>query len=152
MVVILDATEGDLAKIYEIEVQSFDQPYSLKLLKAYLFLSEGLYIVAKEHDEILGYAIGLIQNRFKGHVISIATARGARRKGIGSALLQELNSRFVSMGSTYSYLEVEVKNRDAISFYSHNKYHISYTRRNYYGKNRHAFIMIKLLKGNYDLD
>lgn len=152
MVVILDATEGDLAEIYEIETQSFDQPYSLKLLKAYLFLSENLYIVAKEHDEILGYAIGLIQGRFKGHVISIAIAKGARRKGVGSALLRELNSRFMSMGATYSYLEVEFRNIDAISFYSHNKYLISFTRRNYYGRGRHAFIMVKSLRGESYLD
>lgn len=145
LVVISDATEGDLQQIYEIEIESFDQPYSLRLLKAYLILSGNLYIVAKEGDVVQGYAIGITQNKIRGHVISIATRAKARGKGIGSAILRELERRFVACGATYSYLEVETKNANALLFYSHLGYLISYTRKNYYGRNRHAFIMLKSL-------
>ncbi len=146
MVVILDAKEEDLTEIYSIEVESFDKPYSIGLLRAYLFLSQGLYLVAKEDDRILGYTIGLIRNRYRGHVISIATAKSNRRSGIGSHLLNELNERFRDAGAVYSYLEVEVTNRSAIKFYLHNGYLISFTRENYYGRGRHAFIMVKPLE------
>lgn len=144
MVIISDASEEDLEQIYEIEVESFDKPYPLSLLKAYLYLSN-IYIVAKEDSKILGYAIGIIQFKKRGHVVSIATRKESRKKGIGTLLLSTLEKIFMNKNCTYSYLEVMVTNNDAIKFYRKMNYLVIYTKRNYYGRGRHAYIMMKSL-------
>ncbi|MCI2414285.1 MAG: ribosomal protein S18-alanine N-acetyltransferase [Candidatus Aramenus sp.] len=142
MVIISDATEEDLGEIYRIELESFDNPYPLSLLKAYLYLAS-VYVVAKEDGQVVGYAIGIIQHRVRGHVVSIATAQGYRKKGVGSALLRSLEEAFKQRGCTYSYLEVKVDNEDAVRFYSKNGYFVTFTRKNYYGRGKHAFVMVK---------
>ncbi|AWR99585.1 GNAT family N-acetyltransferase [Metallosphaera hakonensis] len=149
-IIISDAWEGDLKEIAEIENSSFDQPFPLPLLKAYLSLADGLFLVARDNDRVLGYCIGIVQFKVRGHIISIATSIHSRKRGVGSALLQELERRFMKIGCTYSYLEVNVKNLDAISFYYNRSYRIVRTRKNYYGRNKHGFIMTKSFKGlNY---
>jgi SSU ribosomal protein S18P alanine acetyltransferase (EC 2.3.1.-) len=59
-VIISDANEFDLPQIYEIERTSFPTPYPEGLLRAYLFIAEGLYLVAREDGQIKGYCIGVI--------------------------------------------------------------------------------------------
>ncbi len=144
MVIISDASEEDLEQIYEIEVESFDKPYPMSLLKVYLYLSN-VYIVARENSKILGYAIGIIQFKRRGHVVSIATRKEYRKKGIGTSLLSTLERMFINNNCTYSYLEVMVTNSEAIEFYRNMGYLIIYTKKNYYGKGKHAYIMMKSL-------
>ncbi|MEM4076664.1 MAG: GNAT family N-acetyltransferase, partial [Metallosphaera sp.] len=116
-IIISDAWERDLEDIFKIEAESFDNPYPPGLLKAYLSLADGLYLVARLGEQIVGYCIGIVQFKTRGHVVSIATLKAARNRGIGSALLNELEERFKKLGCTYSYLEVNVNNSDAIRFY-----------------------------------
>lgn len=145
MVIITDATEEDLGQIYEIEVESFDNPYPYSLLKAYLYLANGLYLVAKEGNKVLGYVIGIIQFKFRGHIVSIAVKKEFRSKGIGNMLIREIEKRFLLNKCFYSYLEVMVSNVSAISFYYNNNYFIMFVKKNYYGRGKHAFIMVKEL-------
>ncbi|WP_338599597.1 ribosomal protein S18-alanine N-acetyltransferase [Sulfolobus tengchongensis] len=145
MVIIADATEADLNQIYEIESKSFDNPYPYSLLRAYLFLASKLYLVAKNGDKVVGYVIGIIQYGYRGHIVSIAVKPEYRNQGIGSELLNEIEQRFKQNGARYSYLEVSISNLSAISFYYTNGYIISYLRKNYYGRGKHAFVMIKNL-------
>ncbi|MEM0016165.1 MAG: ribosomal protein S18-alanine N-acetyltransferase [Saccharolobus sp.] len=145
MLLISNASEEDLAAIYKIEKDSFTDPYPLSLLKAYLILSNGLYFVARDNGKVVGYVIGIIQYGYRGHVVSIAVDKNYRNHGIGSKLLSTLEDKFKEFGAKYSYLEVNVNNSSAISFYYHNNYIISYLRKNYYGKGKHAFVMIKNL-------
>ncbi|ACP47879.1 ribosomal-protein-alanine acetyltransferase [Sulfolobus islandicus Y.N.15.51] len=145
MVIITDATEADLGQIFQIETESFDDPYPYSLLRTYLFLANKLYLVAKEGEKIIGYIIGIIQYGYRGHIVSIAVEPAYRKKGIGTKLLSEIEERFKLNGAKYSYLEVNINNLPAISFYQENGYLIMYIRRNYYGRSKHAFVMIKNL-------
>ncbi|BDC00249.1 ribosomal protein S18-alanine N-acetyltransferase [Saccharolobus caldissimus] len=145
MILITDASEEDLDQIYKIERSSFDNPYPYSLLKAYLILANKLYLIAKDNQTVVGYIIGIIQYGYRGHIVSIAVDKSYRKKGIGSKLLSSLEERFKSFGVKYSYLEVDVRNKSAISFYYRNGYIIAYLRKNYYGMGKHAFIMLKNL-------
>ncbi|QGA55092.1 ribosomal-protein-alanine N-acetyltransferase [Sulfolobus sp. E5-1-F] len=145
MVIITDATEADLGQIFQIEKESFEDPYPYSLLRAYLFIATKLYLVAKEREKIIGYIIGVIQYGYRGHIISIAVRPAYRKKGVGTKLLNEIEERFKQNGVKYSYLEVNINNLSAISFYRENGYLVAYIRRNYYGKGKHAFVMMKNL-------
>jgi len=143
VIIITNVDEGDLQKVYEIELESFSEPYSYSLLKAYYYLAKELFIVAKEGNEILGYALGIIQYGYRGHVVSIAVKRDYRDKGVGSLLLKDLESKFKAFNCTYSYLEVNYKNVPAITFYNKQGYVVVKFQKNYYGRGKHAFIMVK---------
>ncbi len=145
MVIIGDASPSDLDGIYEIEKGSFDDPYPLGLLKAYLFISNGLFIVARS-EKVLGYALGIVQSKNRGHVISIAVDPSFRGEGIGRSLLGELHRRFLKLGCSYSYLEVAVTNTEAIELYRAMQYKVVRFRVGYYGKGKHAFVMVKDLR------
>jgi SSU ribosomal protein S18P alanine acetyltransferase (EC 2.3.1.-) len=60
-------------------------------------------------------------------------------------LLNEMENRFQILGSKYSYLEVDYKNIDAISFYRKHGYIVVGLKRNYYGRIDTPLIMIKPL-------
>lgn len=141
-------SEEDLSKVYEVEVESFEDPYPYSLLKAYYYLSRELFLVAREGDQILGYALGIIQYGYRGHVVSIAVKREFREKGIGRLLLLELEKKFREYYCTHSYLEVNYKNLNAIIFYNKLGYIVVKFQKNYYGRGKHALIMAKPFIGN----
>ncbi|BCU69205.1 GNAT family N-acetyltransferase [Stygiolobus caldivivus] len=144
MIIITNASEEDLRQIYEVEIESFDNPYPYSLLKAYYFLSGDLFIVAKdEQGRIKGYSLGIIQYGYRGHVVSIAVRKSERKRGVGSLLLRELETRFKGKGCSHSYLEVNYKNEDGIIFYKKLGYIVVKLQVNYYGRGQHAFIMVK---------
>ncbi|BFH72482.1 ribosomal protein S18-alanine N-acetyltransferase [Sulfurisphaera javensis] len=148
MVIITNVTEADLPKVYEVEVESFEDPYPYSLLKAYYYLSRELFLVAKEGERVLGYSLGIIQFGYRGHVVSIAVKTEFRERGIGKLLLMELERKFREYKCTYSYLEVNYKNIAAIQFYNKLGYKVVKLQKNYYGKGKHAFIMVKSFIGD----
>ncbi len=145
MILISNASEDDLDEIYRIEVNSFEKPYPYSLLRAYLVLADGLYLTAKYDGKIVGYVIGIIQNGYRGHIVSIAVDKLYRKRGIGSTLLKSIEEKFKMRSAKYSYLEVDIRNHDAISLYWKNGYISTYLRRNYYGRGKHALVMVKNL-------
>jgi ribosomal-protein-alanine N-acetyltransferase len=143
LIEITNAKFEDLEQIYHIERESFENPYPISLLNAYLYLSPNLYLVAKDRNEVVGYVIGIIQYNVRGHIVSIAVKKSERRKGIGRLLLTELERRFKIYNCKYSYLEVNIDNKDAINFYRKMGYFIVKLQKNYYGRGKHAFVMLK---------
>jgi len=143
VIIITNVSEEDLQKVYEIELESFEEPYPYSLLKAYYYLAKELFMVARDGNEILGYALGIVQYGYRGHVVSIAVKKDYREKGIGSMLLQNLENRFKALNCTHSYLEVNYKNIPAIKFYNKQGYVVVKFQKNYYGRGKHAFIMAK---------
>jgi len=144
LVIITNANEDDLNEIYAIELESFENPYPYSLLRAYYFLAGDLFLVAKdEKGKVLGYSLGVIQYGYRGHVVSIAVKKTERKRGVGSMLLMRLESKFRLKGCSHSYLEVNYGNKDGISFYNKLGYKVVKLQLNYYGRNQHAFIMVK---------
>ncbi|BBD73967.1 ribosomal-protein-alanine N-acetyltransferase RimI [Sulfodiicoccus acidiphilus] len=146
MVIIDNASLSDLEEVYEVERRSFEDPYPLALLKAYLFISGNLFVVARD-GKVVGYAVGVMQGRWRGHVISLAVEPEFRGAGLGKSLLGELHRRFGRLGCTYSFLEVGVSNEIALGLYRSLGYYVVGLKVGYYGRGKHAFIMVKDLKG-----
>jgi ribosomal protein S18 acetylase RimI-like enzyme len=73
------------------------------------------FLVAEVDDGIIG-CIGGADGR-RGIVYQLAVERGHRRKGIGRALMDELEARLQSKGCLKYYLLVTMDNRAAIDFY-----------------------------------
>jgi len=75
-----------------------------------------LFLVYEEHGEILGAVLGGFDGR-RGLMYHLAVPAGQRRKGIGKALMLELEARLRQKGCLKYYLLVTPDNAAALSFY-----------------------------------
>lgn len=75
-----------------------------------------LFVVAEREGELVGVAMGTYDGR-RGFVFRLAVAPNERGKGIGSALVTELERRFEAMGVTKVRVLVFRTNGTARSFW-----------------------------------
>ena len=75
-----------------------------------------LFLVAEEDDKIVGAVLGGFDGR-RGMVYHLAVSQHQRRKGTGSLLMAELESRLRAKGCLKYYLLVKPDNQEAHDFY-----------------------------------
>jgi len=116
----------DQARVNEIEVASFKDPWPTSFFTYIHGKAPDLFLVAEEGEEIVGYVIGELReimfsgvsHRSKmGHILNIAVDKGWRRGGIGALLMEEIESKFRGKGATKVTLEVRESSTAARSFY-----------------------------------
>lgn len=119
-------TEDDQARVLEIEVASFPDPWPPSFFNYIKGKAPGLFIVAEDGGEIVGYVIGELReimfsgvsHRSKvGHILNIAVDEGWRKRGVGTLLMEEIEVRFGRMDASKVTLEVRESNSTARSFY-----------------------------------
>lgn len=76
-----------------------------------------LFLVAEVNGHVIGSVLGGFDGR-RGMVYHLAVDVQYRKKGIGTALMDELESRMRQKGCLRSYLLVTQDNLDAIHFYT----------------------------------
>jgi ribosomal-protein-alanine N-acetyltransferase len=107
---------GDVPGVYEIEKRTFSEAWSPESFLDALSREDTLYLVAEETSEILGYC-GLWQSLEEGEIPGVAVGEGHRRKGVATALLQELFRLGAQRGITAYTLEVRTGNLGAQRLY-----------------------------------
>lgn len=75
-----------------------------------------LFLVAEYANRLVGSVIGGFDGR-RGIVYHLAVEEGMRRQGLGSQLMNEIESRLIARGCLRSYLLVTPENAEAMSFY-----------------------------------
>ena len=75
-----------------------------------------LFLVVEAGGRIIGTVLGGFDGR-RGMVYHLAVENSYRKKGIGTALMAELERRMKQKGCLKSYLLVTSDNEDAIRFY-----------------------------------
>jgi len=75
-----------------------------------------LFLVAEEAGQIVGTVIGGFDGR-RGMVYHLAVAVRHRGNGIGTALMNELESRLKAKGCLKYYLQITSDNVDVVNFY-----------------------------------
>lgn len=142
----------DLEHIQAIETTSFPNPWPLTIFGYILDRTPDLFLVAEE-DELVGYIVGEIReliisgisHRSKaGHVMNIAVEKELRERGVGSLLLDEIETRFKERDAQQVTLEVRESNTTARTFYVNRGYEDIGRVRAYYG-DEDAIIMRKPL-------
>ena len=138
-------THSDLARVLEIEVDLFP----VDAWSEDLFLGELAEVsisrdvsVAILDSEIVGYASFRYVGK-QGDVNTVAVASNQQGKGIGTALLDWLESQAALRNVREIFLEVRSDNEAAIKMYDARGYERIDIRRNYYGNTIDANIMRK---------
>jgi ribosomal-protein-alanine N-acetyltransferase len=115
--------------VISIERRAFPTPWSLAMFVLELSKPSGVCLAAVQGGEIVGY---LVCSRYADvwHLMNIAVDPSLRRRGCGTALLEELLDR---AGPDQPYtLEVRTSNAPAIALYERFGFRSAGTRPRYY--------------------
>jgi ribosomal-protein-alanine N-acetyltransferase len=126
-------TYADLPKVVAIERRAFPTPWSLAMFVLELSKPSGICLAAWEDGRLRGY---MICSRYDTvwHVMNIAVDPDVRRRGVATALLDDLVARVDDLGACYT-LEVRRSNGGAIRLYERFGFRAAGTRRRYYQDN-----------------
>jgi ribosomal-protein-alanine acetyltransferase len=135
-IAIEKATVDDLETLCKIEIECFSgEAFSNEQIAALLRSPNSISLLAKMHDEVVGFIILLLHKNEDGevgHVYTLDVAEKARKRGIGRRLLEEAEQILRKNRAKACYLEVGVDNTAARRLYK-----------------KMGYVEIELLKGFY---
>jgi [ribosomal protein S18]-alanine N-acetyltransferase len=133
-------TYADLPQVIAIERRAFPTPWSLAMFVLELSKPSGICLAGWVDDRIVGY---VVCSRYDTvwHLMNVAVEPDLQRRGIASALLEELFALADRPNEQYT-LEVRTSNDSAIRLYEQFGFRAAGRRRAYYHDNREdALIM-----------
>ena len=131
MTIISHALPIHVTQIYDIENESFADPWSLVSIMDEITNEDSVYLVAVTNDAVVGY-ISMRHIIDEGHINNIAVAPSHRGMGIATMLMEALLHEATKRGIVATTLEVRVSNRAAISLYDKHGFVIEGYRKYYY--------------------
>jgi ribosomal-protein-alanine N-acetyltransferase len=147
--IVKELDTRDLDTVYIIEVESYPSPWSRNFFRLMAHTVPELFLTAHDGEEIIGYTVGEVDTRPNGrklgHVMNLAVREAYRNMGVGSALMDELEHRFMEMGATAAYLEVRESNETAQRLYTGRGYSFFRRAKRYYG-DEDGYVMTKPLE------
>jgi len=134
--------QEDIERVSILEQASFNDPYPSYFLSELARDNPDTFLVLTLNNEIVAY--GVVDHwEDHDHLISIAVRPDSRRKGLGEALLVELEKRLSKERALK--LEVRQSNLAAIQLYSKRGFTKTGVAEGYYGDGEDAIIMEKRL-------
>ena len=116
MMLVRPMTKRDIARVYEIEIQSFRSPWSKLSLLGELHNNVARYYVAEEEGRVVGYG-GMWLMFDEAHITNIAIAPEARGRHLGRYLLYGMMAAAHGRGAERMTLEVRETNTVAQNLY-----------------------------------
>jgi ribosomal protein S18 acetylase RimI-like enzyme len=136
----------DFDRLHAIDQECFPPgiAYSRRELSYYMKLRGAFTIVADdEKGAIAGFIVAQKHQRGMGHVVTIDTLKPHRRSGLGTMLMNEVESRLKAAGCDAMFLEAAVDNLPAIKFYEQRGYVVVKTLPSYYPNNLDGLLLVK---------
>ena len=144
MIIIDNMELEDYEKIENILEKDFDDFWTKGVFISELKSDNSKYIVAKENDDIVGYA-GIWISPVDVEITNIVVKKSKRRKGIGCLLLEKLIEITKDLKIDNISLEVNENNYSAIKLYEKYEFKVVGMRKKYYNGKDNAIIMTKYL-------
>lgn len=141
---------GDFAQLYAIEEVCFQPPlrFGRRYMKQLIDSADSVTWVAEENNALAGFSIVDWTREADGMIAYIPTLEvlpEQRRRGIGLALLQALETSALQAGASLIWLHVDAENAPAIELYRSRGYRHLGRREHYYAMHRAADIYSKEL-------
>jgi ribosomal-protein-alanine N-acetyltransferase len=118
--------------------------YSRRTMRAFLRLTGAECLVAEEGGVVQGFIL-TDRDGPAGHVITLDVAPGARRRGVGSELIEAAHRFLAEHGVREVELETATTNDAAVAFWKHHGYRACGVLPNDYENGEDAFWMSKTL-------
>ncbi len=132
----------DLEQMKDTLYSDFDNFWSYNILKQELENKNTTYIVAKENNEVVGFA-GISTCLDEATLNNIVVKKSCRGRGIGGELLESLIDLCGDLHMRTFTLEVDTENAPAIHLYEKFGFKNLGIRKKYYNGSRDAYIMTK---------
>lgn len=139
---INEMTLEDLELIKDTLYSEYDNFWSYNILKNELLNDKTTYIVAKENDQIVGFA-GIMTCLDEATLNNIVVKKSCRGRGIGGELLDTIIELCADLNMKTLTLEVDSSNIPAISLYKKFGFQNLGIRKKYYNHTSDAIIMTK---------
>ena len=144
---IKEMTTEDLKQIKDILKEDFDDFWNASILKSELESFNSQYYVAKENNEIIGFA-GFLVLIDSTEITNIVVKKNKRGNGISKLLLEQLINETSKLKKEKISLEVNENNTIAINLYKKYNFIKEGLRKKYYNGTDNALIMTKYLGCN----
>lgn len=141
---ILEMNLDDFEQIKDCLQEEFDEFWTPNILKSELESPNSKYIIAKENENIVGFA-GIIILIDDTEITNIVTKKTERKRGIGTLLLDKLIEMTKKENRDKISLEVNENNIEAKNLYIKNGFEMVGRRKKYYNGIDDAIIMTKFL-------
>ena len=135
-------TLTDLEQMKNTLYSDFDNFWSYNVLKQELENENATYIIAKEKEEVVGFA-GISVCIDEATLNNIVVKKSCRGRGIGGELLESLIDICSDLNLKTFTLEVNTTNEPAIRLYKKFGFKNLGTRKKYYNNTQDAYIMTK---------
>lgn len=142
MIKICEMTFDNYEKIKDRLKEDFDNFWTSEILLSELKSKNSKYIVAKNENEIVGFA-GIIITPDSVEITNIVTKKSERKKGIGNLLLDKIIKMGEKTRRNNITLEVNEENKIAINLYIKFGFKQVGIRKKYYNGKNNAIIMTK---------
>ena len=143
---ITEMTLKDLEGMKDTLYSDFDNFWSYNILKQELENKNTTYIIAKENNEVVGFA-GISICLDEATLNNIVVKKSCRGRGLGGELLESLIDICSDLNIKTFTLEVNTTNEPAIHLYEKFGFINAGRRRNYYENGEKAWLMVKPLGG-----
>jgi [ribosomal protein S18]-alanine N-acetyltransferase len=136
---------ADLKTLYKIDHDCFPPgiSYSASELRRFIAHSKSKTWVAEESGRIAGFLIAFEEPQKVGHIITIDVAEPHRRAGVGTRLMDAVETWAEARGLRLIYLETADDNRGAQIFYTARGYAKVEEVPGYYSNGQTAWVMVK---------
>jgi [ribosomal protein S18]-alanine N-acetyltransferase len=138
----------DFAALHRLDQACFPPgiSYSKTTLRYFLTRPSADCVIAEESGRIVGFTVSE-ENPPLAHIITLDVTEKHRRLGVGTALLQQLESNLAARGVRSILLETANDNEAAVAFWKRRGYRIEATLKRYYLGRIDAYEMRKILPG-----
>ena len=136
----------DFAALHRLDQSCFPPgiSYSKTTLHYFLTIPSADCVVALEENHIAGFILSE-ENPPLAHIITLDIAAKERRRGVGTALLQKLESNLAARGVRSVLLETATDNEAAVAFWQRHGYRSEAVLKRYYLGRIDAYEMRKIL-------
>ena len=143
MINIVEMSEKHLYDVYNVEINSFNKPWSLKSFEDELKNDAAKYFVATVEDTVAGY-IGMWEIAGQCDITNVAVLPEFRRIGVGKKLIEHLIQYCKNKELSPIFLEVRKSNEPAKSLYADFGFKEVGTRKKYYADTGEDAIIMSL--------
>ena len=139
---------ADIDACWELDQLCFNgtEAYDRQTIRDLLSSSETVCFKTVAPDEgIVGFAIGVVEPEFRGHVVVLGVSPGVRRRGVATTLMRHLEDAFRDHDVHLMHLEVRTTNDGARALYEGLGFRVAGRRLGYYTNGDDGFLMVKTI-------
>lgn len=147
-VTLLTDTMGppDVDACWQLDQRCFEgtEAYERQTIRDLLSSPETICLKTVTPDEeLVGFAVGVVEPEFRGHVVVLGVSPEFRRMGVATELMRQLEAGFRAHQVHLVHLEVRTTNDGARSLYEGLGFRVAGRRLGYYTNGDDGFLMVK---------